>query len=412
MSTVSPSSALLLVHLRSVALATQATAVVLAAFVLHMPLPLAADALILGLPAAMNAAAWRQARRGVEPSAWQLTAQLALDVAGLTAFLYLNGGYANPFASLFLLPLAVAATVLPMRHTAGLTALVVAGYTLVMFAYRPLPHYHGSLGDSFDLHLLGMWLSLVAAALIIAVFVARLATALRTREAHLARLRESALRSEQLASLGALAAGTAHELGTPLSTMAVLVGELRAQAPADQREDLTLLAQQIDRCRTVLTRNLTATGQGRAEGAGRQAVDAWLAALLDGWQQTRPGARLRQTLAGEGTPPPVVADDTLRQALCNLLDNAADTGSVVELSAHWDRQALTIEVGDRGDGIAHELSPRLGQPFVTDKPRGLGLGVYLAHNVIERLGGRLAIGARDGGGTLAQVWLPLTGLAA
>lgn len=98
----------------------------------------------------------------MEPSAWQLTAQLALDVAGLAAFLYLNGGYANPFASLFLLPLAVAATVLPMRHTAGLTALVVAGYTLVMFAYRPLPHYHGSLGDSFDLHLLSMWLGLVA----------------------------------------------------------------------------------------------------------------------------------------------------------------------------------------------------------------------------------------------------------
>lgn len=412
MTTVSPSSALLLVHLRSVALATQAAAVLLAAFVLHMPLPLAADALILGLPAAMNAAAWWQARRGVEPSAWQLTAQLALDVAGLTAFLYLNGGYANPFASLFLLPLAVAATVLPMRHTAGLTALVVAGYTLVMFAYRPLPHYHGSLGDSFDLHLLGMWLSLVAAALIIAVFVARLATTLRAREAHLARLRESALRSEQLASLGALAAGTAHELGTPLSTMAVLVGELRAQAAPDQQADLTLLAQQIDRCRGVLARNLTATGQGRAEGAGRQAVDAWLAALLDGWQQTRPGARLRQTLAGEGAPPPVVADETLRQALCNLLDNAADTGSVVELSAHWDRQALTIAVGDRGDGIAHALAPRLGQPFVTGKPRGLGLGVYLAHNVIERLGGRLAIGARDGGGTLAQVWLPLTGLAA
>ncbi|GAB4357054.1 MAG: ATP-binding protein [Immundisolibacter sp.] len=412
MSTLSPSSARLLVHLRSVALATQATAVVLAAFVLHMPLPLAADALILGLPAAMNAAAWWQARRGLEPSVWQLTAQLALDVIGLTAFLYLNGGYANPFTSLFLLPLAVAATVLPVRCTAALTALVVAGYTLVMFAYRPLPHYHGSLGDSFDLHLLGMWLSLVVAALIIALFVARLATTLRTREAHLAHLRESALRSEQLASLGALAAGTAHELATPLSTMAVLVGELRAQASAEQQENLNLLARQIDRCRDVLTRNLTATGQGRAEGVGRQAFDAWLSAVLDGWRSTRPDVRLRHTITAAGTPPTVVADDTLRQALCNLLDNAADTGSVVELSAHWDRQALSIEVGDRGNGIAPALVPRLGQPFVTDKPDGLGLGVYLAHSVIERLGGRLAIVTRDGGGTLARVWLPLTGLAA
>ena len=294
MSTVSSSSALLLVHLRSVALATQAAAVLLAAGALGMQLPLAMDGLILGALACMNTLAWWYARRGAEPSAWILTAQLALDIVGLTAFLYFNGGYANPFASLFLLPLAVAATVLPIPHTAGLTALVVAGYSVVMFAYRPLPHYHGSLGDSFDLHLLGMWLSLVVAAVVIAGFVARLAATLRTREAHLAQLRESALRSEQLAALGALAAGTAHELGSPLSTMAVLVGELRAGAGADQRADLDLLSQQIDRCREVLTRNLTATGQGRAEGGGRQALDRWLTALVDGWQQTRPQSQLRR----------------------------------------------------------------------------------------------------------------------
>ena len=111
MSTVSSSSALLLVHLRSVALATQAAAVLLAAGGLGMQLPLAMDGLTLGALAFMNTLAWWYARRGDEPSAWVLTAQLALDIVGLTAFLYFNGGYANPFASLFLLPLAVAATV-------------------------------------------------------------------------------------------------------------------------------------------------------------------------------------------------------------------------------------------------------------------------------------------------------------
>lgn len=412
MSTVSSSSALLLVYLRSVALATQAAAVLLAAGGLGMQLPLVTDGLILGALALMNALAWWYARRGDEPSAWVLAGQLALDIAGLTAFLYFNGGYANPFAPLFLLPLAVAATVLPTPHTAGLTALVVAGYSLVMFAYRPLPHYHGSLGDSFDLHLLGMWLSLVVAAVVIAAFVARLAAALRTREAHLAKLREAALRGEQLAALGALAVGTAHELGTPLSTMAVLVGELRAGAGTSQHADFDLLSQQIDRCREVLTRNLTVTGQGRAEGGGRLALDEWLAALADGWQQTRPQVRLRRALDGVSAPPPVVADETLRQALCSLLDNAADASAVVELAARWDDQTLTIKVADRGKGIPPALAPRLGQPYVSDKPDGLGLGVYLAHAVIERLGGQLAIGTRDGGGTLAQVWLPLAALAA
>jgi two-component system sensor histidine kinase RegB len=341
-----------------------------------------------------------------------LTAQLALDIGGLTAFLYFNGGYANPFASLFLLPLAVAATVLPTLHTAGLTALVVGGYTFVMFAFRPLPHYHGRLGDSFDLHLIGMWLSLVVAAVVIAAFVARLAATLRAHEARLAELREAALRSEQLAALGALAAGTAHELGTPLSTMAVLVGELRATAGADQRGELDLLSQQIDRCRDVLTRNLTVTGQGRAEGGGRLGLRDWMNTLAAHWQQTRPQARLHLTCSGPGEPPAVVADETLRQALCSLLDNAADASANVDLSLRWDTHSARIDIADRGAGIPREIAPRLGQPYVTGRKGGLGLGVYLARAVIERLGGRLDITAREGGGTLAQVVLPLAALAA
>jgi two-component system sensor histidine kinase RegB len=412
MSTVSSSGALLLVHLRSVALATQAAAVLVAVGALGMRLPLVIDGLILGALALMNALAWWYARRGAEPSAWVLAAQLACDIVGLTAFLYFNGGYANPFASLFLLPLAVAATVLPMPHTAALTALVVSGYTWVMFAFRPLPHYHGSLGDSFDLHLLGMWLSLVVAALVIAAFVARLAAALRSREAHLARLREAALRGEQLAALGALAAGTAHELGTPLSTMAVLVGELRAAAPAAQRAELELLSQQIERCRDVLTRNLTVTGQGRAEGGGRLGLETWLTALVEHWRQTRPQALLRLSCSGPGGPPRVVADETLRQALFSLLDNAADTGAAVDFCAHWDATAVQLDIADRGPGVPRELAPRLGQPFVSSKAGGLGLGVYLARAVIERLGGGLAILPREGGGTRARVTLPLAALAA
>ncbi|MFZ5492642.1 MAG: ATP-binding protein [Pseudomonadota bacterium] len=412
MATVSSSSALLLVHLRSVALATQAAAVLLAAGVLGLALPLAIDGLLFGALAGMNALAWWYARRGDEPSAWVLTTQLALDIAGLTAFLYFNGGYANPFASLFLLPLAVAATVLPTRHTAGLTALVVGGYTFVMFAFRPLPHYHGRLGDSFDLHLLGMWLSLVVAAVVIAAFVARLAATLRTREARLAELREAALRNEQLAALGALAAGTAHELATPLSTMAVLASELRATAGAGQRADLDLLSQQIDRCRDVLTRNLTVTGQGRAEGGGRLGLQAWVQALGEHWQQTRPQARLNLVCSGPGEPPQVVADETLRQALCSLLDNAADAGAAVDFELRWDQQTVHMDIADRGAGVPSDLAPRLGQPFVTGKPGGLGLGVYLARAVIERLGGSLAITPREGGGTLARVCVPLTALVA
>jgi two-component system sensor histidine kinase RegB len=108
----------------------------------------------------------------------------------------------------------------------------------------------------------------------------------------------------------------------------------------------------------------------------------------------------------------VVADETLRQALCSLLDNAADASASVDLSLRWDTQSVQLDVADRGAGIPREIAPRLGQPYVTGKPGGLGLGVYLARAVIERLGGTLDITPRQGGGTLAQVVLPLAALAA
>ena len=372
MSTVSSSSALLLVHLRSVALATQASAVLLATGVLGMRLPLAIDGLILGALAFMNALAWWYARRGDEPSAWVLTAQLALDIVGLTAFLYFNGGYANPFASLFLLPLAVAATVLPMPHTAGLTVLVVAGYSLVMFAYRPLPHYHGSLGDSFDLHLLGMWLSLVVAAVVIAAFVARLAATLRAREAHLAQLREAALRSEQLAALGALAAGTAHELSTPLSTMAVLVGELRTGAGADQRADLDLLSQQIERCREVLTRNLTVTGQGRAEGGGRLGLEIWL---------THAGGHLAADPAAVAGPPVVLRPRRAAAGGCRR-NPASGTVQSARQRRRCQRRGRSVRALGRTGGVDGSRRPRGGHPERT----GATPGTAVRHRQAGRSG--------------------------
>jgi two-component system sensor histidine kinase RegB len=280
-----------------------------------------------------------------------------------------------------------------------------------MFAYRPLPHYHGSLGDSFDLHLLGMWLSLVVAALVIAAFVARLAAALRSREAHLAQLREAALRGEQLAALGALAAGTAHELSTPLSTMAVLVGELRATAPPEQRAELDLLSQQIERCRGVLTRNLTVTGQGRAEGGGRLELRSWLTALVEQWRQTRPQATLQWSSSGPGEPPHVVADETLRQALFSLLDNAADASAAVEVCARWDAQALCIDIADRGPGVPRDQQQLVFEKFhqggdgVT-RPQGTGLGLPISRQIVEHFGGHMWLEADPGQGTCVSFHLP------
>ena len=405
MSTVSSSSALLLVHLRSVALATQAAAVLLAAGGLGMQLPLAMDGLILGALAFMNALAWWYARRGDEPSAWVLTAQLALDIVGLTAFLYFNGGYANPFASLFLLPLAVAATVLPMPHTAGLTALVVAGYSLVMFTYRPLPHYHGSLGDSFDLHLLGMWLSLVVAAVVIAAFVARLAATLRAREAHLAQLREAALRSEQLAALGALAAGTAHELGTPLSTISVIAKELENAIPADapHGEDVRLLRSQATRCRDILAKLTELSSSG--EPFDRTPLTSLIEEVVAPHRDF--GVAINVTRPHDGTPEPVGArNPAILYGLGNLVENAVDfAGERVDVAMQWSDDAVEVTISDDGPGFASDILDRIGEPYVTsrrrkandndDQPTGLGLGFFIAKTLLERSGAALSFANRS-----------------
>jgi signal transduction histidine kinase len=171
-----------------------------------------------------------------------------------------------------------------------------------------------------------MWLNFVISVGVVAFFLTRMALALKDRERELAAAREGALRNEQILSLGTLAAGAAHQLGTPLGTMAVVVRELELNHgdDAELQEDLLLLREQVDRCKQTISQILASTGQGRDESLRSLALDAYLHRLLDEWQIIRPHARISVTLQGEQPAPLVAADRTLEQAILNLLDNAAD----------------------------------------------------------------------------------------
>lgn len=401
-----------LLVLRNIAIAGQTVAVLIAAFALHIAVPLVSVSIVIAGLALLNALAWQRLRRQ-QPGSHEFIAHLLADVLGLTVLLYLTGGATNPFVWLLLLSLTIAATVLSRRQTWIIAAVTVACYSVLMVLYRPLPGASGHSGH-FEMHVFGMWLGFVLSATLIAYFVAGMGQTLREQERALARARERALRDERLLSLATLAAGAAHELGTPLGTMAVLIKEMQVQDRSlDDLESLGILEAQIRRCREALTTISASAGEVRAESGCAVALDRYLQDLLGQWQVLRPGVRLEYN---EPDLPPglrIVADRTLTQALANLLHNAADASpNHVTVAAVVEEDTLALTVADRGAGLSPKVASVLGHALVTTKEAGNGLGLYLTQGVIERLGGDLTLSPRSGGGTVARVALPLERLRA
>ncbi|MDR2239167.1 MAG: sensor histidine kinase [Zoogloeaceae bacterium] len=373
-------------------------------------LPLTPMLAIVALLAGFNLVTRRRLTRGGPVTDGELFAQLGVDMTALTLLLFFSGGAANPLVSLYLPSIAIAAVVLPGRFAWGSVALSVAAYSLLVFFNVPLPVADAERATR--LHLAGMWLTFVASAALIAWFTARMAAAIRSRDRQLAAAREAALRNERVVALGGLAAGAAHELGTPLATMAVLVDELSETAGLnpEAREDLNLLHEQVAHCKRIITGLAARAGQTRAEGGGAISLDSWLEQVIDRWRQLRPRARATVRLHGATPAPQIVSEASLGQALLNLFNNAADAdagGGEIEIEATWDAARLRLEVRDRGPGFDEKVLLAAGRAFVTTREEGTGIGLFLAHAAVERLGGRIALINREGGGAITRVELPL-----
>lgn len=356
----------------------------------------------------------------------ELFVQLLLDVAALTVLLYFSGGPTNPFVTLYLLPLAITASALPGVRVWWMAGVTVVCYTALLGWHVPLSSEALAHDSGFGVHVLGMWLGFVLSATLIAGFVVRMNATLRERERALAALREQALRQERVVALGTLAAGAAHELGTPLSTMAVLVKDIEPQRGLSH-ETLAILRAQIARCKEILSSLSVAAGPLRAEAGDRQPLDTWLVGIVERWLATRPGVVTLRHFAGDQPAPRIVAERTLSQAITNILNNAADASpQQVEIAGHWTADTLTLDIADRGPGLAPELMRRVGEPTdgaapksanqkwpdygFTTKSEGLGLGLYLAYTVLNRFGGEVRLIDREGGGLLCRLFLPLTAL--
>jgi two-component system sensor histidine kinase RegB len=270
-------------------------------------------------------------------------------------------------------------------------------------------------GEGTNVHILGMWFNFLFSAGLITYFVVRMASMLRQQEARAVARREDSLRNDQIMAVASLAAGTAHELATPLATMTVLVDEMLQDDTlgGQVREDCELLRGQLAQCKSTLntltrTAELSSVGQTR-----RQAVGEFVQHTVERWAVRRPGV-VYEIARGEGGPGGVIEyDSTLCQALENLLNNAADTGTErVEVSYHCTGKEARIVIRDRGPGISAELLQDMGKPVIRASRKGLGIGLLLSHATVERCGGRIELLNASGGGTEANLYLPLCGAPA
>ena len=403
----------LLIQLRWFAVVGQVVTIVVASLALHIMLPLRPLAAIVVLLAVFNLLSHARLRSGYEVGNMELLLALLTDVAALTAELYLCGGATNPFASLFLLQVILGAVLLERWASWLVGALTAASFaSLAMFA-DPLELPLGAPGLA-NPYVLGLLLCFVLNASLLIVFVKRIMGNLHKRDQRVAELRQRAAEEEHIVRVGLLASGAAHELGTPLSTLAVILGDWlhlpHFTSDGELLEELVEMEAQVRRCKAIVSGILLSAGGARGESSRATTLREFFDGIVAHWRATRSGEleyayRLGADLA-------IVSDSTLHQMVDNLLDNGLEASPEgVTLEVDRDDADLVVRVVDRGPGFPAQMLEQLGKPYHSTKGRpGGGLGLFLVVNVARTLGGTVA--ARNlAPGAEVTVRLPLAAIS-
>ncbi|WP_085918517.1 ATP-binding protein [Halomonas sp. CSM-2] len=374
----------------------------------ELPVPeVVSVVLAMGL---LNIATWWRLGRPRAVGHLEYLLHLLADIVGLTLLFYFSGGSTNPFITYYLVPITIAAATLPWRHAWIIAGCAMAAYSFLMIDYHPIPQLgHINSGSPLSLHVLGMWVNFGMSAGLVTFFIYKMAHALRRRDQALSRTREAALRNEQVLAVATQAAGTAHELGTPLSTMAVLLKDMQEEAKdhPERQEDIELLRQQVDICKSRLQHLVNQADRRRMAEPEVLDAETWLGGVVQRWLVLRPDVSHQLDIASRRGRPWLAVDATLDQALTNLLNNAADANPEdIAIGLDWHSDRVVIDIRDHGPGVAMSIADQLGDTFISTKSKGMGIGLFLTHATINRFGGGVSLYNHPEGGTLTEVTLP------
>jgi two-component system sensor histidine kinase RegB len=414
-------NALWLIKLRWVAVLGQLLTILVVRWGMAVKVPLTPLAVLLAVTVFSNVWLIRRlygGRTGVAT----LGNVMLLDLANLTGMLYFTGGPGNPFSAFYFVNLGLPAMLLPSRWAWLLNGLAVLGVAVLIWdhvAVAELQRFERlesvRAAGRVTLAHRGIFVAFATCASVVVCFTARLSSELRQREHELLRAEQVRARSEKLEALGTLAAGAAHELATPLSTIAVVAREVERELeggnlPAAVLEDIGVIRSELDRCRAILDRMAADAGQAGGEPVSPATAEEVLDAVVGPLDRNgRVRVACSQAASGKVVCVPVQG---LTQALRGIVKNALDASQgdlLVRVAADCSATHLMITVQDDGEGMSSEVLRRAGEPFFTTKEpgQGMGLGLFLARSIVERLGGNLEIRSAPGQGTTVTVALPL-----
>ena len=395
--------------LRNLMLTGEALLITILIYVLDVKLPQELLWLALLSIGAVNLYTWMRLKTDTPGTESEIFSQLCIEVFAIASLLYMTGGASNPITWVFLLPLIITAIILPQAYAWYMVLLTITMYTLLIGYNIPLPsiephemmvdevltpsmlknmqHIHQISDQNFlNVHIFGMWFGFVFSAGLVAYFVVELAKTVREREWRLAEARENALRNERVVALGVLAASAAHDMGTPLGTMAIVTNELLDDFPEQGyqglHERLSILQQQITRCKNALSLMAISSGEMRAESGNVIPVANYLDSLLTQWRAQNPTTTLNLNILhpSDHSCAKIIAEQSLTHAIINILNNAAEatlSEKGIDFKASWDTAILDINIRDYGSGLPKELIKVIGkQPVKSKKKQGLGVGIF------------------------------------
>jgi two-component system sensor histidine kinase RegB len=404
-----------LVRLRWIAAAGQVVTIAVVQEFFHIRLPIPQMAVLVAALLAANLITQRRLGWAKPVTNAELFLALTFDALILTGLLYFSGGATNPFTSLYLLQVILGAVLLEAWAVWAMVAVTFLCFLGLTIAYRPLDLPAGG-PTMFTLYVRGALIGFALNAVLLVTFISLINTNLRLRDRRLAALRQRAAEEDHIVRMGLLASGAAHELGTPLSTLDVILGDWRrmpqlARDP-ELAQEIEEMQAEVARCKAIVTGVLLSAGQARGEEAGVSRLKPYLRDIFEEWKGRR-GPAVSVYDDELRADPKIVADSALRQAIGNLLDNAceASPGGVWMRTALQDDE-LVVQIEDAGPGFTPDMLSDLGKPYRSTKGRpGGGLGLFLVVNVVRKLGGRLEVANRHGGGADVRIILPLSTLA-